>query len=261
MAQVMDYAILIVFGVVPAIIWLLFYLRKDSHPESKRMVIKMFLYGLLAVIIAAIIEIVLIFVLAFVFPGYEIDWQNMKIIESEFSILFFLIEGFVIVAFIEELCKFLIVKLRLLNDPEFDEPVDAMLYMIIVALGFAALENIFYFHAIEDPLVAELAWFSAFRFLGANFLHALASGIVGYYLAQCIVKCKKHLILKGLIIAALLHGLFNISMSEFSRGLIEKNYLDSYLALGFAIILLSSAAFFVSHCFKKVKKIKSTCNI
>ena len=256
----MDYAILIVFGVVPAIIWLLFYLRKDVHPESKRMVIKMFLYGILAVIVAAVLEVVLIFVLAFVFPGYQVDWESMKIIESKFSIWFFLIEGFIIVALIEELCKFLIVKLRVLNDPEFDEPVDAMLYMIIVALGFAALENILYFHSIEGS-VTELAWFSAFRFLGANFLHALASGIVGYYLAQCVVKCRKFLILKGLIIAALLHGLFNVSMGEFSRALMERDYVSSYLALGFAIILLSSAAFFVSHCFKKVKKIKSTCNI
>jgi RsiW-degrading membrane proteinase PrsW (M82 family) len=34
------------------------------------------------------------------------------------------------------------VRLKALRDPEFDEPIDAMLYMIIVALGFATIENI-----------------------------------------------------------------------------------------------------------------------
>ena len=42
----------------------------------------------------------------------------------------------------EEILKYLVVRGKVLSDPEFDEPVDAILYMIIAGLGFAAAENI-----------------------------------------------------------------------------------------------------------------------
>jgi len=47
---------LYLFGFLPSIIWLSFYLRKDAHPESNRMVLKIFLYGMLAALVAIVLE-------------------------------------------------------------------------------------------------------------------------------------------------------------------------------------------------------------
>jgi RsiW-degrading membrane proteinase PrsW (M82 family) len=263
MAQIITLTAFVFFGIAPAIIWLLFYLRKDAHPESKKMVLKMFFYGMLAVIVAAIIEVALFFTLGkYFFPGINLEGFSIGLDPENFNLTFFLIEQFIIIALVEELCKFFIVKFKVLNHPEFDEPVDAMLYMIIVALGFAALENVLYLQSLEQPYIFDMALLSSFRFLGANFLHALCSGIVGYFLAISILECKGRFIaiLKGIIIAVMLHGLFNISIMKVGRGIIEKDSILLYSSSAFLIILLSVFAFLVSYCFKKLKKMKSTCN-
>ena len=45
-------------------------------------------------------------------------------------------------ALIEEYVKYFMVKVGGFRNRELDEPCDIMIYMIIAALGFAALENI-----------------------------------------------------------------------------------------------------------------------
>ena len=52
----MNYLFYIIFALAPSVIWLLFFLRKDSHPESNRMILTVFLLGILAAIPAALIE-------------------------------------------------------------------------------------------------------------------------------------------------------------------------------------------------------------
>ncbi|MCL5011121.1 MAG: PrsW family glutamic-type intramembrane protease, partial [Patescibacteria group bacterium] len=114
-------------GFLPSFAWLLFYLRKDSHPESNSTVIKIFALGMLAGFFAILLERSFQKIHAF-FSG-SISTETILYI-------------FVGVALIEELVKFLAVRLTVFRSVEFDEPLDLMLYMIIVALGFAALENI-----------------------------------------------------------------------------------------------------------------------
>ena len=53
----MSILLIIILGLAPGIIWLLFYLRKDSHPESNRMIIKIFFYGMMITLLAALSEI------------------------------------------------------------------------------------------------------------------------------------------------------------------------------------------------------------
>ncbi len=43
----MNYIYFTILGLLPSFIWLLFYLRKDRHPEPKTMVLKIFLWGAL----------------------------------------------------------------------------------------------------------------------------------------------------------------------------------------------------------------------
>jgi len=240
----MIYLLYIIFGLAPSIIWLLFFLRKDVHPEPKKMILNVFFWGILITVPVLLIEMLVA--------------SNLKKLNLP-SALTSLLYWFIGVAFVEEFFKYLVVRSKVLNNPEFDEPVDAMLYMIIAALGFAAIENIFYLIPNGPPLpffkiISQTITTSSIRFLGAVFLHALCSGVVGYFLALSFFKPKKHnrLIILGLAIATLLHGLFNFSIMK-----IEQSY---YLIL-IPIVILISLVFFVSFGFKKLKNIASICRL
>jgi len=252
MAKVITYIIFIILGFTPSIIWLLFYLRKDAHPESRRMILKIFLYGMLSALLAGLIEIE-------IYAGLSLFGGNFLL---KFPILFFIISQFIIIALVEELSKFLVVKEKAISSSEFDEPVDAMLYMIIAALGFAALENILVLFLGEEPMfLQEAIVITSFRFIGATLLHALCSGALGYFLALSFFEPKKRvkLIFKGIIIAVLLHGLFNTSIIIIEASLAAKDYLLLSLSVIFLVILLSGSTFFISSGFKKLKKIASIC--
>jgi len=241
----MTYFICIFFGLAPSLIWLWVYLQKDIHPEPKKTILKIFLSGMLIGLIAGGTEIII--------------WKSLNFINEGnfippfiFSILYY----FIGVAFIEEFLKYLVVKEEILSSSEFDEPTDAMIYMITTALGFAALENILILLSSLKTFtfftLFETAVISFFRFAGATFLHALCSGLVGFFLALSILKPTKRLwlIASGLTIATILHGLYNSSIMQ----------LDSnFYFINIPIIILIFLVLTVSFGFKKLKKIKSIC--
>jgi RsiW-degrading membrane proteinase PrsW (M82 family) len=52
----MNLFILIILGLLPSTIWLLWYLRKDKHPEPKQMILKIFFWGIIIAIPVALLE-------------------------------------------------------------------------------------------------------------------------------------------------------------------------------------------------------------
>lgn len=235
----MSYLIYVIFGVLPSIVWLLFYLRKDTHPESNRMILKIFFYGMLVALPAILLEMGLL--------------QEIRRFDLP-PLIISVLSVFVGVAVVEELLKYFVVKEKVLNNAEFDEPVDTVLYMIIAALGFAAAENILIFFSLGPAfLLGETILLTIFRFLGATFLHVLASGILGYFLAMSIyqTKYRGRLLLLGLTIAVLLHGLYNFSIIE----------IGGKASFFIPLILLIVSAIFLTAAFKKLKKLKSVCII
>ncbi|KKT17440.1 MAG: hypothetical protein A2654_03000 [Candidatus Nealsonbacteria bacterium RIFCSPHIGHO2_01_FULL_43_31] len=231
------YPVLIFFGLAPSIIWLLFFLKKDKLPESKRMILRIFFLGMLATIPTALLEL-----------GF---FETVGALHLP-PLLFALIYAFLGIGFIEEMLKYLVVKKTVLQHREFDEPVDVMLYMIIAALGFAAFENLL----ILLPMNAnfqffEAAFVSIFRFIGATFLHALCSGLIGYYLALSFYQTKNRLRLtiKGILIATLLHGLYDFSIMK----------VEGSFKFMIPITILMGLIIFITIGFQKVKKLKSIC--
>jgi len=223
----------IIFGILPSIIWLLFYLKKDTHPEPKSLVLKIFFYGMVAALPAAFLE-------KGIFEIFK------KIILSPSSRV--ILNSFIGVAMIEEVIKYLVVRWGVLKNPEFDEPIDAVLYMVIAALGFAASENILIlFQLLSSLLLSQTFFILILRFLGATFLHALCSGTVGVWLALSFLnhrKEKSKLPFLGLGIAVFLHGLYNFSIIKGGIGLLIP------------IAILISLALFISSGIKRLKKRK-----
>mgnify|MGYP000630952602 CR=1 FL=1 len=123
---------------------------------------------------------------------------------------------FIAVAITEEGLKFAVVYFRVLRTTQLDEPIDAMIYMIIAALGFAAIENILLLAPLFQEDFAMTLKLTVFRFLGATLLHVLASAIIGYYLAISLRKSKLKipLLIHGFTLAILVHGFYNILVTQ-----------------------------------------------
>jgi len=231
------YSTLVVLGFVPSIIWLVFYLRKDCHPEPKYLIIKTFLMGI--IISPAAIQFQLLFVTLLAYFTHSKAQAGGP--------------GFFLwAAFVEEVVKFLAVQWIVLRSPEFDEPVDAMVYMITAALGFAAMENILaLFRSVHDgAALYDTLRMWTLRFVGATLLHTLASGLLGYFLAMSwfFGPHRKKLLMVGIIIATLFHFTFNILLT------VNVQNSSDPRPLWYTTGLLLFMAFLVSVLFDKIKE-------
>jgi RsiW-degrading membrane proteinase PrsW (M82 family) len=145
-------AICIALGLVVPLFWLGFFLFEDrEHPEPRWMLFLTFCGGILAAFLALSPEIYL----NVTFPQTGLPHQNKLLIPF---------------ALVEEFTKFAVVFLIIKYSKYFDERVDAMIYMITAALGFAAVENVFtLFNTLELHQVVET---TIIRGIGATLLHA-----------------------------------------------------------------------------------------
>jgi len=229
----MNYLLFLFFGFVPSVIWLAFYLRKDSHPEPNSMIQKVFLVGMLAALPAIALELTLRSLFALLPLPAEI---------------IFILYIFLGVALVEELLKFLVIRFTVYHNKVLDEPLDVMLYMIIAALGFAAFENILILFGLgPTSAVSSIVALTLIRLVGATFLHALASGTFGYFIARSFFDPKKKYwyFAAGLFVATLLHGFFNFYIL---KG-------ESAAKLLVPALILLGLAFFVSLGFRQLKRI------
>lgn len=251
----MVFLLYLILGIAPSIIWLLFFLREDVHPEPKRMVIFIFLLGMLVTPIIGFFECL---PMGFTEKG-ELKCLAKSIFLENFPLPWnLLLYFFLVVALIEEVSKYLVVRLKILKDPEFDEPIDSMLYMIIAALGFAAIENILNLFSLKELLIEKVSVIITFRFIGPTFLHALSSGTIGYFLARSFFepKRKTRLLIFGFALAIALHGLFNFFIMMVDEKLMAEE-------MGFTLItlILIFLAVFIILSFQNLKRLASICKI
>lgn len=213
----------ILLGLVPSVVWLLFFLREDDrHPEPKRLIFYVFFAGALSTFVALAFQLL--------FNKFAI-WFGIETY-SPLSLIF--------LAGIEELMKFGAVYFIVSKRKEFDEPLDAMIYMITAALGFAAVENIA--SIFQSGNGVEVA---ALRFVGATLLHSLSSGLIGYYWGKALVLKinPKNLIIKGTILAIILHVVFNYLIIKTGP-------------VGLVVIFLTAIGFFILNDFEKLKHLE-----
>jgi protease PrsW len=194
--QSTQFAIAFLAGLIPALFWLWFWLREDkARPEPKALIASAFIAGM--IIVAAVLPL-------------------QKFAMSRFSdnnlILVWVI--------IEEVLKYTAALIVVLWNKAVDEPIDTIIYMITIALGFSALENaLFIFNPLRDGDYLNSILTGNFRFLGATLLHVLASGTVGVAMALAYYKRDIVRILVatfGLCMAIILHALFNFFIMDAS---------------------------------------------
>jgi len=219
------------------------------------MVIKIFIWGMILAPLAIILELLLIWLLN---PTtYPLSLLREMPQDGFIRVI---LAATLVPALVEEYLKYSVVKLKVLKHSEFDEPIDAMLYCIIAGLGFAAIENLLVIFKVSSPDLAETLSTIGFRFVGATLVHALASGIVGYWLALGILytKHRKKLISIGLLIAIFIHSCYNyLIITAFDQISVNKEI----MLLSITAVLLITSALLVSLYFRKLKKQQAICKI
>lgn len=186
--KILIYAFLL--GVVPALLWLWFWLREDKEePEPAGILALCFLLGMLSVSIVLPIER---------FVRDTISNEQIQII------------GW---AFVEEVIKYLVVILIFFKSKFIKHPINWPIYFITVALGFAAMENTMFLITLLSLGQTPVGLMTGqLRFLGSTLLHAVASGIIGIAMGLSFFHnkfIKKIYLLFGLALAISLHSAFN----------------------------------------------------
>lgn len=214
-------------GLIPALIWLSFWLREDvRHPEPRRFIALSFVLGMVAV--------------PLVLPFQRIAFTHIT------NPLWLLVAW----AAIEELFKYGAAYIGGIGRRVADEPIDIVVYMISAALGFAAFENmLFLLNPLLEGNIALGILTGNIRFIGATLLHTLASGMFGAIMAFSFYRTRRireeHLA-GGLFLAIALHTVFNyFIMVHGSQGLFPV-----FFGVWIAIIVL----IFI---FEKVKRIRA----
>ena len=188
-------------GLFPALIWLWFWLHEDKkNPEPRSTLAFTFIVGMAMIFLAIPLE------------GYFQKVFADSVASSSILILIW--------AAIEEILKFTAVFIAALHVKAYDEPLDAVIYMMCAALGFAALENTLFI--LNNSATITLGtgsgalatvFLTNLRFIGANLLHVVASSTVGITLAWSFYKPIKEKVLwaiVGIYVAVMLHTLFNL---------------------------------------------------
>lgn len=171
----------LVFAIIPSVVWLIFFMLEDrKKPEPKPMILYVFLAGGLSTALAALPQLTI---------QHYFASRGLGTSSAIFLFSF---------AAIEEIVKFIAVYAVAIRSKYFDEWTDGMIYMITAALGFAAVENAM--NLLGTDFIVQV---TLIRGIGATFLHALSSAIVGFYWMR-----KRWL--EGLFFGTLLHGAFNI---------------------------------------------------
>lgn len=227
------YMLLVTIGVLPSLIWLAYWLRKDAHPEPKVLITKVLLLGIILSPLAIIFQLLFVQFIARLFgiPSSTLSDGPMFYLWA---------------AFVEELVKYAAVYFIVLRSPDFDEPVDAMVYMLTAALGFAAMENILVINRVAADGIAATIGIWSLRFAGATLLHALSSALLGYFIALAwyYYEKRKSLFAVGLALATVFHWSFNLFISQMHKS----------VSLIFSTLLLMIMAFLISSLFDKIKE-------
>jgi RsiW-degrading membrane proteinase PrsW (M82 family) len=234
-------------GFLPAIVWLWFWLGEDEkRPEPTGYILQAFLVGGLTVLIAFFLERPLLHVFGEI-KGTYIDWPDF----SWLALFILVAQSGLIISWsaIEEVLKFLAARLTVFEHRAFDEPIDAMIYLITVALGFAAIENTLFLFDTLTPDGSQTYFLLTghLRFLGATVIHTVSSAVVGGFFGLAFYKSKfvqAVMVTIGLVVAIVLHASFNF--------FIINNEGNDVLSV---LITLWAAAIVIILLFEKVKTV------
>ena len=112
-------------------------------------------------------------------------------------------------AWTEEILKFLVLYAIVLRRSEFNEPMDGIVYGVVVSLGFATYENYDYVFRLAETWDIAPSQLAIWRSYSAVPMHGLNGCIMGFYFGMYAFTAKKKYLLLSLMLPYLFHGMYN----------------------------------------------------
>ncbi len=184
----MDLLILLALALAPGVaIGLYIYLKDHHEREPIGLLIMAFCAGVVSLLITFLINEPL----SKWIPADESNLREQAV------------HAFLIVALVEELSKFIFVRFLFYRNENFNEPFDGIVYSVMVGMGFATFENLFY--ALDGGVGTALL-----RMFTAVPAHASFAILMGFFLGKAKFEHRKgHYVIYALGVATLLHGVYD----------------------------------------------------
>lgn len=180
--------VLLNLAILPGIAIIIFIYFKDKYEkEPFPLLLKCFLLGLLTIIPPIIIEL----------SGERFSPEHHR---NSSDILIY---SFLIVGLSEELSKFLLLRVYPYRSKHFNEPFDGIVYAVVISMGFATAENIFY-------VLGGGVGTGVLRMFTAVPGHAAFGVLMGYFVG--FSKFRKHnfgFLFTGVFAAVVAHGFYD----------------------------------------------------
>lgn len=220
------------FAAIPAALWLGFFYLEDRHePEPTQLVAGVFVLGAL---VAAPLAEFLVEVLA---PAPALAPPGLPALSPDRVVYAIAVLGLA-----QELCKYVVVRYTVYGSPEFDEPMDGVVYMVAAGTGFAVWLNYQRFAALGHELYLSTG---AAMAVITTLAHASFAGLLGYVLGRARFTRRSPLVRTvllffGLLGAAALNGQFTLVERWVSQaGFAPHPWKGIGYAAGFAVVVFS----------------------
>ena len=183
---------LLALAVAPGIAVCLYILYKDRYNQEpvKNLLIS-FLLGILSSVPALIVQLIS------TKPAEQLFGDANPVLSTAFF-------AFIVVALSEEFSKFIMLRLYAFPRKAFDEPLDGIVYSVMVGMGFATIENIGYVmqHGAATGIVRMFLSVPA---------HGTFAVLMGYYVGLAKFDASKRLwhFIQGIFWAVFFHGAFD----------------------------------------------------
>lgn len=178
--------------ILPSIIILAYFILSDKFKEPKRIIIEVFILGVASTFPAAYLN-----------TGINNFFSSGEVINDA------LLTGFFAGGFVEETLKYLILYYIVLRKKEFNEPMDGIVYGVVVSLGFATEENFSYVYQIASAYNIPSIDMAIARSYSAVPMHGLNGCVMGFYFGLYAFKGQKKYLGYALLIPILFHGSYN----------------------------------------------------
>ncbi len=138
---------------------------------------------------------------------------------------------FFVISLTEEVSKFLFLRFYAYPKDAFNEPMDGIVYAVMVGMGFATLENVLYVLGENGGISTAIG--RAFTAVPA---HAAFATMMGAYvgLAKFVPEKRDQYMLTGIVLAVFFHGLYDFFLIQKS---FEGLAILSIIALSIAVTL------------------------
>jgi len=219
--------ILIAAAVIPALILLIKVEKADRlEKESPRLLVSLVLFGIASTLVAEL--------------GERLGMSLLDRIFGGGGLLHDILLYFGVVAFSEEGAKYVLLKRRTWQEPEFNCQFDGVVYGVFVSLGFALWENLGYvaMFGLSTALIRAVTAIPGHAcfgvFMGVWYGMAKRRDFAGD------AEGSKRMRVRALVVPALLHGFYDFTASR------ESGFM-SLVFLGFVILMFTAAVRLVRH--------------